>query len=390
MMQIRDARHGFRRTSLPAWRWPLVLLLLMVALPITPATIVRGQPATPSLSCEPLAVTSDVATPSASSADARSTPPPTVEGEPIPVTIGYVPISIYAPLFVAEEKGYYAQQGLDVTLQAFAGGTDPIALTGSGELDFASVGAAPAFWNAVALGLPIEIVAPAHAEASPVATPLMISKEDCLSGAITSVEDLRGKSVAINARGATEYWLAQALAVGGLTLDDIELQTIPFPEAVAALEGGAIDASMMGEPLATLAEQQGVAVRLLADFPVQDIQPTAIIGNSDFLDEHPDAGTAFVTAYLQAVRDLMGSGFREPENLAIIERYTSVPAELLASSVPPVYFPNGEINEESLSRLQDFFRDRGQLEYDDDIDPATVINSNYVQAALAAIGSYES
>ena len=53
----------------------------------------------------------------------------------------------------------------------------------------------------------------------------MISKAACESGAITSVADLEGKKVSVNARGATEYWLDQALATAGLSLDDIDLQT---------------------------------------------------------------------------------------------------------------------------------------------------------------------
>lgn len=374
-----------RRSS---WYLLLVAVLLASMLPASGIAVATAQPATPSLSCQPLRTGAPDATPPP---PPETTPAPvTPAADPVSITVGYVPISIYAPLFVAQEKGYYAAQGLDVTLQAFAGGTEPIALTGSGQIDFASVGAAPAFWNAVALGLPIEIVAPGHAEGAPVATPLMISKADCDSGAITTVADLKGKSVAINARGATEYWLAQALATGGLTLDDVDLQTIPFPDAVAALAGGAIDAAMIGEPLATLAEQQGTAVRLAADFPVQDIQPTAIIGNRDFLDQNPDAGVAFVTAYLQAARDLSGAGFRDPENLAIIEQYTGVPADLTVSSVAPIYFPNGEINAASLNTLQTFFLDRGQLDYEDPVDPTTVIDTKFVDAALAKIGVYES
>ena len=370
-----------------SWRWLVIVALLGAVLPGSGLATATAQSGAPTLSCDPLRT----AAPAMPDVQPEPTPAPaSPAGEPIAITVGYVPISIYAPLFVAQEKGYYAEQGLDVTLQAFAGGTEPIALTGSGELDFASVGAAPAFWNAVALGLPVEIVAPGHAEGAPVATPLMISTEACQSGEITSVANLEGKAVAINARGATEYWLAQALATGDLTLDDIDLQTIPFPDAVAALEGGAIDAAMIGEPLATLAERQGVAVRLAADFPVQDIQPTAIIGNRDFLDQNPAAGVAFVTAYLRAARDLSGPGFRDPVNLAIIEEYTGVPADLTASSVAPIYFPNGEINAASLGTLQTFFLDRGQLEYDEPVDPTTVIDTTFVDAALKQIGRYES
>lgn len=300
--------------------------------------------------------------------------------------VGFIPISIYAPVFVAFEKGYFAQQGVDVTLEPLAGGNDLVALTASGQLQAAATGAGPALWNGVALGFPISVVAPGHREGIPVATPLMISRAACEAGELTSVADLRGKRVAVNARGATEYWLSQALATGGLTLDDIQLQTLAFPDAVTALAAGAIGASMVGEPIATRAEQDGTAVRLSTDFPVQDVLPTAIIANADFIADQPAAVQGFVTGYLRAVRDLSGGGFADPANLAIIEQYTRVPAELVAAAVPPLYLPNGEIDPVALAVLQTFFRDRGQLEYETDVDPNTFIDRRFIDAARDALG----
>jgi NitT/TauT family transport system substrate-binding protein len=303
--------------------------------------------------------------------------------------MGYVPVSIFAPVFVAKEKGYFAEQGLDVDLEPFPGGSDPVVLTASGQLDLGIGGAGPAFWNAIAQGLPIKLIAPGHAEGNPVATPLMISKASCESGAIASVADLKGKKVSVNARGATEYWLSQALSTGGLTLDDIDLQTLAFPDAVAALQSGAVDAAMVGEPLATKAEQDGIAVRLATDFPVQDVQPTVIFANEDFLKNNPEAATGLVTAYLKASRDLTGDGFLDPTNLAIIEQYTKVPAALIAASVKPVYAVDGQINFDGLAKLQTFFRERGLLEYDKDLDPKQIADTQYVDAALAKLGPYQ-
>jgi len=217
----------------------------------------------------------------------------------------------------------------------------------------------------------------------------MISKEACDKGAIANVADLVGKKVSVNARGATEYWLGQALGTAGLTLDDIDLQVLPFPDAVAALAAGAIDAAMVGEPLATKAEQDGLAVRLLSDFPVQNIQPTAIIGNTDFVADNPEATQGFVTAYLRASRDLTGPGFKDPVNLAIIEAYTGVPAGLIGQAVQPVFQTDGLIDPASFSTLQTFFRDRDQLEYDDDIDPVSFIDTEWVDSAVSVIGPYQ-
>lgn len=365
---------------------PLLLGLLVVPILATGGARVLAQDATPStLSCVPSPVTTEAPPASTPASETAAQP----AGELTKVKMGYVPVSIFAPVFVAKEKGYFAEQGLDVELEPFPGGSDPVVLTASGQLDLGIGGAGPAFWNAIAQGLPIKVIAPGHAEGSPVATPLMISKANCESGAIKSVADLKGKKVSVNARGATEYWLAQALGTAGLTIDDIDLQTLAFPDAVAALASGAVDAAMVGEPLATKAEQDGIAVRLLSDFPVQDVQPTVIFANESFLTDHPEAATGLVTAYLKASRDLTGAGYNDPANLAIIEQYTKVPAALVAASVKPIYAVDGEINLAGLATMQSFFRERGLLEYDQDLDPAQVVDTQFVDAALAALGPYE-
>lgn len=358
----------------------LTLLMLLPFAVATTSTPMAAQGATPAaLNCAPTRVATVVS--------AESEPLAAIPAENLtPVSIGVVPVSIFAPIFVALEKGYYAEQGLDVTLEPLPGGADLIALTANNQFQIAAAGAGPAFWNAQALGLPIKVIAPGHQEGNPVATPLMISRAACESGAIATVADLRGKRVSVNARGGTEYWLAAALGTGGLTLDDVTVETIPFAEAVLALESGAVDAAMIGEPLATKAIQDGIAVPLTETFPIDDVLPTVILANTDFAAENPELVTGFVVAYLKASRDLSGASWADLGNLAIVEQYTQVPADLAAAAVPPIYLLDGEIDAESLGLLQTFFRERGQLEYADDLDPAAVIDRAFVDAALEQIG----
>jgi NitT/TauT family transport system substrate-binding protein len=339
-----------------------------------------GSPAASPISCEPQA--KPEAQPVATVTPNAGASP---TGDLTKIKVGFVPVTVFAPIYVAKDLGYYAEEGLDVDLEPFPGGADPVVLTASNELDAAFVGVGPAFWNGAAQGLPIKIIAPGHAEGDPVATPLMISKKSCEDGTITSVADLKGKKVSVNARGATEYWLNAALQTGGLTIDDVDLQVLPFPDAVAALQSGAVDAAMVGEPLATQAERDGIAIRLASSFDVQDIQPTAIIGNEKWLTDHPDQAEAFVTGYMRASKLLADGGLDDPAVQAIIEKYTGVPADLVAASVHPVFSSDGFIAFDGLSKLQSFFRGRGQLEYETDLDPATLADETFVMAAMAEI-----
>ena len=362
---------------------PNVTIALLVAALAMLLPAMGGAPgvAQERLSCEPI----PKATPSAPIPADIEIPAFETPDDAVDVTIGYTPISIYAPMFVAYEKGYFAEEGLNVSLEALPGGSDMVVHTATGEFDAGIGGIGPAYWNAAAQDLPVTIIAPGHMEGSPVASPLMISKDACESGEITRIADLKGKKVAVNAPGATELWLDTALRTDGLTIADIELEYMAFPDAVAALDSDAIAASIVGEPLATRAENDGIAVRIAPDFDVQSFQVTAIFASDQFLSDNPEAATGLVTAYLRASRDLT-ENFNDPVNLAIIQKYTDVPPVLIAESVKPVYQVDGQIDLDSFALLQDFFRDRGLLVYDENLDPASMIDTQYVDGALERLG----
>lgn len=300
------------------------------------------------------------------------------------VKLGSLPVMIYAPMFVAYEKGYFAEQNLDVEISPINSGTDLTVLTSTNELQISISGVGAAFWNAVDADLPLKIIAPGHEEGNPVATPLMTSKQAFDEGTITSVADLEGKKVSVNAPGATEYWLDAALRTADLTISDIDLQYLTFPDAVAALDSGALDAAIIGEPLATQAVQQGIAVILSEDFPVQGIQVTGVYANANWVEENRDATVGFVAGYLQACRDLTDEP-NDPLNLTIINKYTGVPMDLIAASVRPVYQAEGYINVENLVMLQEFFGERDLLEFDGTIDPETVIEQSIIDDAVALL-----
>jgi len=363
----------------------LSLAIVLVTFAAVPGVPGAAASQTPTLNCAPLAAS----TPSSSAGTA--VPLPEIPAVTVPdgatkVLVGYLPLSIYAPIYVAYEKGYYAQEGLDVELQSFTNGTDMTVLTATNKLNIGLTGIGPAYWNAVAQDLPLKIIAPGHSEGSPVASPLMISKKACKDGSIRSVADLKGRKVSVNAPGATELWLEKALETGGLKIGDVDLQYLTFPDAVTALDSGALDAAIIGEPIATKAEQDGLAIRLLSDFPVQGIWPTMVFGNENWLKSNPDAAVGFVRAYLKAARDLTAD-FNNPLNLAIINKYTKVPAELIIESVKPKYSTDGAIDLSSLDQLQTFFSGRGLLDYDTPIDPASLVDTHYVDKAREGSGS---
>lgn len=312
-------------------------------------------------------------------------------GQPRPLTkvrVVHVPVLIFAPLYVAIERGYFAQQGVEVELITTLGGVSSFAVLAGGRAEVVVGGLGAALFNAAARGLDFKVVGPVHMEKPPVSTPLVVSKRAYDSGEIRSVKDLRGKRVSVNVIGsATEFWLHSALLRGGLTIDDVQLVAVNFPDVPAALANGAIAAGLLGEPLATLAEEQGQIVRLSEDF-VNGVQVTALYYSGEFIRQQPKPAVGFMVAWLRASRDLYGNGYRQDDVGRIVEKYTGVPTTIVKKARPPFHEPNGQMNFNDFKRLQEFFKKRGELTYEKPLQPSAYIDTSFVRQALAILGSF--
>ena len=304
------------------------------------------------------------------------------------IRVVHVPVLIFAPLYVAIEQGYFAQQGLDVELIGTPGGVSSFAVLASGRAEAVIGGLGAALFNAAARGLDFKVVGPAHLERPPVSTPLVVSRRAFENGEIRSVQDLRGKKVSVNVLGsATEFWLNAALLKGGLAINDVQIVAVNFPDVPAALANGAIAAGMLGEPLATLAEDRGQVVRLSEDF-INGVQVTAVYFSGDFMRGHPQQAVGFLVAWLRACRDLHGAGYRRDAIARIIEKYTGVPADVVKRARPAYYEPDGRMNMNDFTRLQEYFKKRGLLTYDHPLQSAAYIDTSFIQRALQIVGPF--
>jgi NitT/TauT family transport system substrate-binding protein len=308
------------------------------------------------------------------------------DGNLTTVTVGHLPITIYAPLFVADQKGYFAEEGIQVDLVPVQGGTENVVQVASGNFDVAGGGIGAGMFNAVARGIDFEIVAPLHTERPPLTTPLVVSKTRFDEGELTEVADLAGKVVSTNAKGAaTEYWLWRALQQGDLGFEDVEITGVGFRDVAPALENGSLDAGMLAEPLATFAEDQGLIARLSDDF-LDSYTATVLYYNMDWAEANPDLAAGFVKAFIRGARDLNGDQWYDEEVLAMIENATNVPADVVARASRSYHDPNGIVPVDDLMGLQDFFRAQGLLNYEEEIDLTEFINSSYAEQAVEELG----
>jgi putative hydroxymethylpyrimidine transport system substrate-binding protein len=124
----------------------------------------------------------------------------------------------HGPIIIAEEKGYFKEQGLEVEVIAPADPSDPPKLVAAGKADLA-VSYQPQLHLQIHEGLPLKRVG------TLVATPLncLLVLED---GPIKQISDLKNKKVGFSVAGVEEAVLTAVLKPNGLTMDDIELVNV--------------------------------------------------------------------------------------------------------------------------------------------------------------------
>ncbi|HZR99591.1 MAG TPA: ABC transporter substrate-binding protein [Chloroflexota bacterium] len=305
------------------------------------------------------------------------------------VRVAYNPQLPAAPILVGSDKGYFREQGIEIETERAENAAAVFQALASGEVDVGRGAIAAGTFNAFSRGVDTRIVATGHAEPPTGRTgnPVVVRKDLWDSGAVRAVPDLRGRTVAINGpAGGGEYTLGSVLRDNAMTFDDVRVAYMPFPDMVAALGGGAIDAAAsIIEPQATTALRRGFA-ELLVPAPRPGTQTTVIFYGTRFVAERPEVARRWMLAYLRSLRDLTGEGWRKPEHLAILSRATGLPVDLIEESIAPYWDPDGRVNRDDLMAQQRFYQERGHLQYTDLLPIEALLDESWLDAALRTLG----
>jgi NitT/TauT family transport system substrate-binding protein len=320
---------------------------------------------------------------SAAPAAAPPTAPPAPSG--LPIKLGYQPASTFAPAFLALEKGYFREQGIDVSLELLPGGTDMVTQTATGNVDSGIGGIGAGMYNALARGIRLSIVAPVTILKPPSTNALVGSKQLQDRGELQSIAYLRGRRVSILSRGGSnEYVLDLALRKSGLLFRDIDVQVLPASEAVTALANGATAAGLIPEPFAYEAIARGAGVMLTNDF-IDNFMVVAMYFNETFAQTRREDGIRLLTAFYKAMRDLQPP-FRD-EDVAIISQYTRLSPETIRAAAPPAYDPSGDLHVADLEAVQRFAMALGDTTYQEPLPLSQFVDKSFSEAALQRLGA---
>lgn len=307
--------------------------------------------------------------------------------EKVKITFLYLSVADYGPFYIAKEKGYFEEQGLDVTLTP-AGGTSkslPQVVAGHAQASGLSWGAS--LFNALNSGAPLAIVAgfaEVPAKGKPPAA-LMVSEKG-FNGGLRTAKDLKGKKVAVFGPGAlAAYFTHLALESAGLGLKDVNIVYLPPPAFGQAFANGSIDAGMVFEPSVSIFEQQKLARTISAESYAAGVQEGLLLVNADFLKQNEAAVVGLVAAYLKAARELESGGWDKPEIAAIFAKYTKLTAPLLKVIGKPHYDPDGGMKMESIRKQEKLVQDQGLLTYKGEMPADKLFRADIAAKAAARL-----
>jgi NitT/TauT family transport system substrate-binding protein len=313
------------------------------------------------------------------------------------LTIGTIGASSDAPFFIADAKGYFAEQGLKVKFVRFDSAAKMIPSLGSGEVDVGSGATSAGLYNAVKRGIGIKIVADKARNAKGYGFQAILVRTDLMdSGKVKSLKDFKGLKVAMSATGNSENaFMNYALVQNGLSYSDIDPVFLGFPNQIAAYANKAIDASLTVEPTVTEVLKLGTAKKLIgADEVYPDYQTAVIFYGPKFTQDQPDNAKKFMVALVKAMRfyndalkDGHISGANADEVIKILTEYSFIKDPAVHRAIiSQAVDPDGQLNMAALQMAWRFFKDTKEI--DGSVKVEDVVDLSYVHEASKKLGPY--
>jgi NitT/TauT family transport system substrate-binding protein len=327
-------------------------------------------------------------TPQAPAAPATRTPPPLVALKSFDLQI-----TSSAGNYIAMKKGYFAEEGIEVELVR-ANSSEQVPLLATNQIQIGAGGNGAGLFNGLARGIPVKIVAD-HGSNLPDASAggIAIRKDLVDSGAFRGPADLRGRRVSHSSPGSTGHIAVDRyLRPTAITLADLDLTVLPFPEMVLAFENKAIDAASFQEPYTTLAAERGLIVRGPIGYDLYPYQQIGVLLFSERLLTDRALGLRYMRAYVRGVRDYVRAmQERDPaafdEVVPILIEYTLVKERALFEKAVPSGLKGDPLpNVQSLVDDQEWYLAHGYQTQRLNVPES--VDTSFVEQIIQELGPY--
>lgn len=378
-----------------------LLMLLIVGMLVAGACGPAAPAPTPTVAPSPAAKAPPAPTPTTAAAPTVAPSPaakPSPAGTPTAtalqtVKVGDLGYTAGLATYIAFEKGYFREQGIDVKFERLRSGPEMVVPLSTGELQVGdNMVLNASLFNAVARGIDVKVIATVSRGMAPADTNWWMIRTD-LKDQIKTVADFKGRIVNMLAPASTaQYALAQSLAKYGLTEKDLKTELLSAADTAAAFKNKAIDISIVVEPnVATFAEQ-GLAIKWRA--LSQDLDPfdvAVVVANSRWLTENPELAKKYSVAYLKGIREYVRAargGPNRPEVVSIGTKYALLKdAATYDKMTWPGVPDDGYVDKESIKKLQTWLINKGDVPQAANID--TLVDNSLLESAKKVLGEFK-
>lgn len=269
------------------------------------------------------------------------------------VRFAYLVADSMLPALYAQEKGYFAEAGIDPEFIPVQGGPAVVAAIASGEADVGYAALVPPI-NGRLNGVPIKIFLQLGKEAEP--DHKFVWLVASAASGITDLAGTKGKKISFNANGGLcELAWRDHLSSAGLTIDDVVPVVLPFPEQEAALEQGNIDATCTINPFySSMGQNAALGAVTLAAGTLADLStPLAndgLFATEDWLAANADAPAKIAQVMHKARTELLAD-HAALEAAAV--KFMELTPEAAATFVLPIVDEGMTITAGDVQRLLD-------------------------------------
>ena len=241
----------------------------------------------------------------------------------VSVRMDWTPLGYQSPFYVAQEKGYYKEAGLDVAIAEGAGSSTTAQVVGNGQDDFGLVDLSSTM-PLISKGAKFKAIA-VIAQSSPY---VLVSKKDT---GITKPSDLEGKVAGVSSGGSDQSLLPVFLSTAGVDKSKVKVNAFAASAKVASLAEDKVDA-ILGLTVAQVPVFEGMNIPINT-IPVSDyvtLSSFSIIANQKMISDDPDTVKAFVTATLRGLEyaqknpesaiDIMSKGLKAFDKKAALRQ----------------------------------------------------------------------
>ncbi len=307
------------------------------------------------------------------------------------IKLGLTRTMIVGATNTAVEKGYFREAGLDVEVNYLDASASFVVLLAREELQIVEGGVSASFFNGVHQGLPVRIAM------DNVSTPVghwIVLRSD-LKDQVKSIADFKGRVLGTNAPNSISlYEAARALESGGLSLKDVTVKTVGFPQMLAAFESKAVDAFAMPAPWSTEIPQMGLGHQWVNVDDVVTPKPfvlSVVMYNTDWATKHPKEAQAFFTALLRGARDYCDAYHNGPNRQEMADRIVRSGVGRDVKALETYNWGarsvDGKANAGSLDDIQSWYVEQGVLPEKQPM--AKVLDTSFAAAANAALGPFK-